>query len=229
MLYRFYKNLGTITPEFSFPFESESIPEIQDGWDGVLNQEEYLAYITPISFTNPPITYFKLNNSLDSPINLNYDLYGLHKKRTFNQGELSLTEYFKNYSNGIYSDLVVSESRVYSRDVNNLVQYRTQTISWYLTDETVGDTKVTIKYYDITESMLESETRRTNLISTAKLYTASQVGISDALDFMESINNEISLYIQGLTQNLFDAINASTKPYVTIELKATLISILTIV
>jgi hypothetical protein len=45
---------------------------------------------------------------------------------------------------------------------------------------------------------------------------------------MSSVNNEISLYIQGLQQPLLDAIAASTKPYLTQLMKDTLVPILTI-
>jgi hypothetical protein len=171
---------------------------------------------------------FKLTGSLDSPVNIDYDVFGLHKKRTLNQGELSLVEYFKNYDGETYSDLVVKEERTYTRDSNNLVQYRTQTSTWYLTDDTVGATKTTTKYYSIQESVAESETRRGNLVATAKLYTLSQIGIENCWDFLNSINNEMNLYIQGATGYLFDAIANSDKAYMTNEIKGTLAYILTI-
>ena len=171
---------------------------------------------------------YKLTGQIEAPTDLNYDLYGLHKKRTLNQGELNLIEYYSTYDGTTYSDLVLKEERVYARDVNNLVQFRTQTTTWYLTDDTVGCTKVTTKYYAIEESIAESEIRRGNLISTAKLYTLSQIGIENCWDFIQSINTEITLYIQGATQFLKDAITASTKPYLTPTIIGTLLYLITI-
>jgi hypothetical protein len=171
---------------------------------------------------------YKLTDNVEEPIDLDYDIYGLHKNRTFNQGELQQVDYYRNYNGETYSDLVVSESRTYQRNVMGLVEYRTQVSTWYLTDDSVGCTKTTIKYYNIQEAMQEAETRRSNLLSNAKLYTASQVGMENALDFMKAVNNEISLYIQGEQDSLLNAIQASTKPYLNPTIIGTLIYILTL-
>jgi hypothetical protein len=180
------------------------------------------------SHTWTPEAVFKLTGTNTSPVDLDYDIYGLHKKRTFVQGELVLTEYYRNYDGTTYSDLVVDEGREYTRDANNLAQYRTQISRWYLTNDEVGATKTTTKYYTVHESVAESETRRANLVADAKLYTLSQIGIANCWDFLQSINVEIDLYIQGATQYLKDSIMASTKPYLNETMKGTLVYILTI-
>lgn len=175
-----------------------------------------------------PSPVYKLTESLDDPRNLDYDIYGLHKKKTIVAGELVLVEYYKNYNGTDYSDLVVSETRNYVRNAYGLVTYRTQVSYWYLTNDTIGCTKTTTKYYNVQESMEEAETRRRNLLSDAKLYTASQVGLTNALDLMTSVNAEISLYIQGEQTALITAINNSTKEYLTQEIKDTLVYLLTL-
>jgi len=175
-----------------------------------------------------PIPVYKLTNELEAPLTLDYDLFGLHKKRTFNQGELNLVEYYRNYDGETYSDLIVKEEKVYNRNMYGLVDTRVQTTSWYLTDDTVGCTKVTTKYFSNQDAMYEAETRRSNMLADAKLYTASQVGLANALDLMTSVNSEISLYVQGEQTALINSIQTSTKPYLTQEIKDTLAYILTL-
>ena len=54
---------------------------------------------------------FKINNSIEDPSKIDYDILGLNKKRTIIKGELRQVEYYKNYdySSNTYSDLVVLE------------------------------------------------------------------------------------------------------------------------
>lgn len=78
---------------------------------------------------------FKLTHSNDDPMGIDYDIYGLHKRRVIVYGELILTEYYKNYEDGIYSDLVVSEQRKYTRDSIALAVSREQITTWYFEDE----------------------------------------------------------------------------------------------
>lgn len=171
---------------------------------------------------------YKITGEIEAPLDIDYNIFGLHKSKTFVTGELRLVEYFKEFDGTTYSNLVVKEERAYTRNAWDLAEYRTQTSTWYLEDDTIGCTKVTTKYYNPQESMEEAEYRRTNLLSDAKLYTASVVGLPDALDFMKSVNTEISLYIQGEQDSLLVAIAASTKPYLDPTIKATLAAILTL-
>jgi hypothetical protein len=172
---------------------------------------------------------YKLTGKKDSVEDLDYDLYGLHKKKILVQGELIEVEYYKNFDGTTYSELVVKETRVYFRPQMGLVYTRTMNINWYMSDGSIGYSKTGIvKYYSNQEAMDEAEIRRHNVLSDAKLYITSEVGVVDALDLMSSVNNEISLYIQGLQQPLLDGIAASTKPYLTQLMKDTLVPILTI-
>jgi hypothetical protein len=191
------------------------------------------------NYVYAPTPVFKLTGLINPPYDIDYDLYGLHKKKTLVTGELQLIEYFRNYDGITYSDLVVKEERAYTRNVYGLVEYRDQVSTWYLEDDTVGCVKPYLtdgngdiiplrKYYNSQESMEEAEYRRSNLLSDAKLYTASQVGLANALDLMTSVNAEISLYVQGEQTALINALNASVKPYMTQEIKDTLTVILTL-
>jgi len=158
---------------------------------------------------------FKINDSTDSPINLDYDILGLHKKRTITQGELRLVEYYKEYnpSGGTFSNLVLQEYRDYTRDAFGLVQYRTQTTHWLLDDGTTGATKQTTKYYSPTESIAEGITRRTNIIDEAKIYCLGSIGRDYGFDLLTTYKFETQLYIDGHRTPLINAISATTKPY----------------
>lgn len=227
-IYYFYKNLGQPNAEMSHGEEHSSLPTDLGDWDGVWTEAGKNAYIAANSqsYTYSP---YKLTGDYKDPRNINYDIYGLHKKRTLNQGELSLVEYYRNFDGVSYSDLVLKEERIYTRNPINLAMYRTQITTWYLENGEIGCTKETTKFYSPTESVAESETRRSNLVADAQLYCVNQIGLENSLDFMESVSKEIMLYVKGGIQYLFDAINTSTKPYLTSEIKATLIYILTII
>ena len=168
---------------------------------------------------------FKLTGTVASPVDLDYDIYGLHKKRTIVAGELILVEYYRNFDGTTYSDLILTESRAYTRDVNGLVQYRNQNTKWHLEDGSVGVEKDTIKYYSPQESVDEGMTRRGNIIANAKLYVLSQVGLADGQDFLASVVTEVSLFVNGATQPLRDAVAATTKAYMTQTIKDTTVII----
>ncbi len=164
---------------------------------------------------------FKLTNSNQDPTNIDYDVYGLHKKLTIIFGELRVVEYYRNYNptTRVYSDLVVKEFRDYFRDINGLVQYRNQLSEWYLNDGTIGATKSTVKYYSLTQSIQEGLERRGNIISQTKAFTLASIGQLYSFDLLTSVKNELLLFIDGYTQPLRDGINNSTKPYLNQTIK----------
>lgn len=162
---------------------------------------------------------FKLTSSFDDPSEFDYDIFGLHKKRTITFGELRKTEYYRNYDGVTYSDLVVEETREYIRDVNGLVQYRTQVSKWYLNSGIVGKIKTTTKYYTLSEAIQEGLDRRGNVIAQAKAYVLSQIGQLYSFDLLTGVKNEIQLFLDGYTQPLRDAVQNSTKPYLNQTIK----------
>lgn len=168
---------------------------------------------------------FKINNSIEDPTNIDYDVYGFQKKRTILFGELREIEYYKNYisSSQTYSDLVVKEYRDYTRDANGLVQFRTQTSVWYLNDNNTGITKSSIKYYTLPEAIQEGLDRRGNIIAQAKAYALANIGQLYSFDLLASVKNEIQLFVDGYTQPLRNAVSASTKPYISTTIKENLI------
>lgn len=193
---------------------------------------QYQAYYVKYGIDYPGDPYlscnFKLTNSKESPIHLDYDIFGLHKNRTIVKGELVLVDYYKNYDpiSKMYSDLTVREHREYVRDENGLVKHRNQTTEWIMFDESVGLTNTTVKYYTQKEAIQEGIDRRTNLIDDAKVYCINNLGLNYSFDLLNSLSTFINLFKEGYTQPLKDAISASTKVYLTTQLKEDIINIL---
>jgi len=161
---------------------------------------------------------FKIGH--EDPTIIDYDILGFHKKRTIIFGELVKVEYYEFYDGVDYSNLIVEETREYTRDINTgLVQHRNQSSKWYLTDDKVGLTKNTIKYYTLEEAIQEGIDRRTNVIAKAKSYVLVNIGQLPSFDLLTSVKNEIQLFIDGYTQPLRDAITNSTKPYLNQTIK----------
>jgi hypothetical protein len=173
---------------------------------------------------------FKINGSYESPENINFDILGLHKELIIaSSGFLTDIKYWKNYDGITYSDLYVHEKREFVVDDNTgLAITRKMTISWYLTDNTIGYTRVyPLKYYDKVQSIQEGIVRRNNVIDKAKVYCIDTLGLAYGFDLQDSLKNEIYIFSQGNTQPLRTAVQNSTKPYLTQEIKDAIIAILT--
>lgn len=180
---------------------------------------------------------FKINNSFEDPSKQDYDILGFNKKRTFIKGELREVGYYRNYdySANTYSDLVVLETRDYTRNEIGIATSRFLTSTWYLNDGTTGLTTNYLKYYTQEEGIQEGIDRRTNMISFAK--TALLDGLkaiygeptnqSYSFDLLLSVKTQMDYFTQGYTQPLRDAVSASTKPYLTQGIKQAVIEQLT--
>lgn len=156
----------------------------------------------------------------EDPIMVDYDILGFHKKRTIVFGELIKIEYYESYDGNTYSNLIVEETREFTRDVNTgLVQHRTQSSKWYLTDGTIGLIKNTIKYYSLEEAIQEGIDRRTNVIAKTKSSVLVQIGQAYSFDLLTSVKSEIQYFYDGHTQPLRDAITASSKLYLNSTIK----------
>lgn len=173
---------------------------------------------------------FKLTNTTDNPSEIDYDIYGLHKKRIIEFGELRQIDYYKNYeySSNTYTNLVLTEYRTYVRDVIGIVQYRNMTVKWYLNDDTIGLTKVyNLKYYSQAEAIQEGIDRRNNMIGFAKTTLLNELKItvgeptnqSYAFDFLLGVSTQMTYFREGYTQPLRDAVTGSTKSYMTQTIK----------
>jgi len=195
---------------------------------------QYQAYYVKYGVDYPNEHYlicnFKLTNSQENPIHLDYDVYGLQKEKIISKGNLILINYYKNFDtiSKQYSDLVIREHREYLRDENGLVTTRKQVTEWIMTDDSVGLTNTTIKYYNQTEAIQEGIERRNNIIDEAKVYCINNIGLQYSFDLLNSVAAYVNLFKDGYTPPLRSAISASTKPYLTTELKNEIVNILTL-
>ena len=161
---------------------------------------------------------FKLNNSTESPENINYDTKGYQKKRTFNnKGELIIVEYYKNFDimTQTFSDLVIKENREYLR-VDGWVYLRQMNIEFYLSDGSIGCKKNTIKYYDDLSSYQEGKDRKNNIINQISMFVLSQIGESNAKDFLNECASLIDIYIKGNPTLLLEYVSNSEQEYMLI-------------
>jgi hypothetical protein len=164
------------------------------------------------------------------PIDVNYDIMGYAKKRTFNQGELTRVEYYDKFNPtaNTYSDLVVVENRTYYR-INQLLNSRIINIAWILDDGvTTGYTKTTYKNYTPLEAIQAGQSRRQNVIADLEInvigllmqlgtggtgtttLNSLQAQMSGA-PFLSTYNAQISKFIQGFEEDIKDAIAADTQ------------------
>lgn len=102
----------------------------------------------------------------------------LFRDETFVQGELQSVDYYAEQavgSNGwpTYSDRILREEMVYTRDSLGFAKSRTTTIIWYREDDAPHElTKTLLKPYSLVESQKEGTTRRGNIISDLSLTVA---------------------------------------------------------
>jgi hypothetical protein len=195
----------------------------------ILNDYNLYNYFSIYDYINDGSTII----SSHPPVDIDYDIIGLHKKRTMVSGELIKVEYFGNYNNNtkVYSKKVVSEDRVYHK-INQLLHRREMVIKWYLNDDSVGFEKNTTKYYSVTEGMNELDTRRANIISDLKINTVGLImacsGVSSIIaqqigkPMVSTYNLEMSKFVQGYEQELRTAIqNDNIYPWLNLSIPNT--------
>ena len=164
--------------------------------------------------------YIEFDDSVDpqiAPLNLDYDILGLHKKRYFDKGELYKVEYYGEHipQTNTYSKLCVIENRIYYR-TNRMLNRREMDITWYYNDGTSGETKHTIKYYTLEAAISAGEVRRRNVVSNLKMNTVGLLMMTSGItqteaeilgfEFLNVHNNKISKYIEGVESILKNAI-----------------------
>lgn len=155
------------------------------------------------------------------PVDLDYNIMGLHKKRYFSKGELYKIEYYGYYdfATDHYAYLVLHEDRTYHR-INEMVYRRELDICWHTNLNVSGSTKHTEKYYTQAESFAVGERRRRNCITNLKIGAVGLImavsGVSQ-LDaeqigwaFLDEFQSEITVYVEGAQQFLLNAIATTT-------------------
>ena len=89
----------------------------------------------------------------------------LHRKQVMVKGEVQQELFYVNYNGTTYTDLVVKETHVYSRDAMGFAKFKTTIITWIYEDDTECEQKKTwVKYYDNLQMIEEGIQRRSNMI-----------------------------------------------------------------
>lgn len=163
------------------------------------------------------------------PIDVNYDIIGFAKKRTFNQGELIKVEYFETYNPtaATFHNKVVVENRVYYR-INQLLNSRIMNIAWIMDDGvTTGYTKTTYKNYTPLEAIQAGQSRRENVIAdleinvigllmalgtggTGTTTLTSLLAQQSGAPFLSTYNAQLSKFVQGFENDIKTAIATDT-------------------
>ena len=176
---------------------------------------------------------------------LDFRIYGLHKKETFDtNGDLTLLQYYKNYDENGFADLAVEERRTYTRDVDTgLPLTRITDIDWYDDQGVVQAQKLLVtKYYSTKKGFVANKRARRNIIEVASMYLFSQLIANDPVnaevnvdDFETLTDTAQSNYIKSNTVPLLAIITNSTddqspdyRTYITAPMQTALLAILDI-
>ena len=165
--------------------------------------------------------------------NQDYRLNGYHKEKIYDdKGDVVQVNFYKNYNpvTETYTQLKVRENRTVERDATTGVPNKvTVDIEWFKSDETtVIAGKQLEKYINGFDGQQMNQNARVNLVTKAQGYLLQSVGLENTKELGEDVGIERSAYISGTTQSLIDAVNNSTRPYMTAEVKATVTAILNV-
>lgn len=187
------------------------------GYENLTNNEKNIVdSLGPYLMLNDHLLNTNVEKIVDHEI-IDYDILGLFKKQTFVKGDLVLVEYFLNYDeiNNVYSGLVIKEERIYYR-VETRLRKREMTISWYMSDGTVGYTKDTVKWYSVLDSGQYGIDRRRNIVEEVKIIVVYLIMVTEQIDrqaaedlgtpMLAEISDYINFYINNASNAVIDII-----------------------
>jgi hypothetical protein len=169
------------------------------------------------------------NSGIIVPEMIDYTHAGLFRKQTEVKGALMKSEFFKNFENNVYSDLIVEEVYEYIES-NPLYIGKKTSVNWYDTDDTIGHIKEFTYMFLPNEIIDFGINKRSNVLAIAILYifqgTLSEANAFDLLDYCQG---QIITYVQGNSAPIITRLNESvvTKPYMTQQIADAVIAILT--
>lgn len=147
-----------------------------------------------------------MNSGIVTPQLVNYRHVGLFKKETQEKGLSIKLEFFQNYENGVYSNLIVEEVYTYIEQNPLYLGIQTQ-VNWYDLEDNIGFS-TNFTYMFLPNEIIEfGIKKRSNVLSNAKLYAFQQLG-QNAYTLLDNCQAEMSIYVQGNTPPLIDKVNA---------------------
>lgn len=113
------------------------------------------------------------SNITEPPVDVDYVsglMIKLHRKATLVKGECVKEEFYANYDGEMYSNLIVKEESVFTRDALGFPIFKDVTISWANEDDAFHKTtKTWRKYYSSLEKISEGKIRRGNLFNSLQM------------------------------------------------------------
>jgi hypothetical protein len=221
-------------PSHSFEIDSSEEPDYADA--GFLTNyphifEEY-KYSLQDAYTNwknqyhPEVMRVKLvaltvkkENPTEPPFDIDFvsglDIK-LHRKSIIVKGECVAEEYYESFINGQYTNLIIREESLYSRDLLGFPVYKEVKIKYALEGGGYHTREKTWrKYYSSLEQIQEGKTRRGNLIANIQMPTiglisiamigstnATMAVISEGRKFLAAYKNEFETFISDSNRDI---------------------------
>jgi hypothetical protein len=124
-------------------------------------------------------------NKYEIPYQIDYNILWFKKERVFNKGMLMSIKYRWSYdiSTNLYSDLIVREDNLYNRNDYWFLSDREKTISWFKKDGSIGDDRITHKYYNSLEAVVVDDKARSYILDKMKFDTIWLISQTDGIWF----------------------------------------------
>lgn len=163
---------------------TDLVPQPLVGW--ILDGNKLIQQPESIPDANPKIfSYMRFPKAYDNtrpPLSVDYVTQlsiKLFRKSTLVKGECTREEFFEFCNGTTYTNPIVREDHVFTRDALGFATSRTTTVSWYCNNGTLHpEVKILKKYYSSAEQIEEGKTRRGNLINALQMPCIGLISIA---------------------------------------------------
>lgn len=213
------------------------IEENDDGQFILLADDASLSERDSIdALERPDKKVVKINNFIrtpldpyDVPIDTDY-VSGLktklHRKSIVVKGEIKAEEFYENFSNNVFSNLIVKETTTFTRDALGFPLYKDVVVEWYCIDGTAHTTKKSWRsYYNQLEQIKEGKMRRGNLVANLQMPCIGLISITmtgspsptpavilEGRKFLADYSKEFTVYIEDSNKDIISCFNDVSHP-----------------
>jgi hypothetical protein len=217
------------------------IEENENGQFILLTDDVTLAERDMIDALERPVKKIvKINNFISNPI----DLYEppveldyvtglkvkLHRKSIVVKGEIKAEEFYEDYVNNAFVNLIVKEETTFTRDALGFPLYKDVLVKWYCEDGTAHATnKIWRSYYNQLEQIKEGKVRRGNLVANLQMPCIGLISIAltgsptpttavilEGRKFLADYSKEFTIYIEDSNKEIISCFSdANNSRYVT--------------
>lgn len=171
-----------------------------------------------------PFKIWRYTQGMPNPMTVDY-IAGLtvklHRKSIIVKGECQREEYYAQCVGDTFSDLIVQEEHVFTRDPLGFAIKRDTTIRWICEDETAwNQTKTWTKFYNNLEKISEGKVRRGNLIDNLQtpvlalvslaltgVVAASPAVILEGRRFLAAYKTEFENFVAASDKSILSCLN----------------------